>query len=145
MHNPDTLPQFLDYWVNAKNKMGFSVREQELVILRMAALYKSNYVWKHHIPVAMEFGTSMDEIENLKIFPLPELFNPRETAILILTDSLVNERNISDQLWDTYHAELKHSEIIDLISLVSQYVLFALVNNVVRVRIEDNLSDIPGL
>lgn len=145
MYNTDTLPQFLDYWVNSKLKMGFTVREQELVILRMGFHYGSNYVWKHHIPVAVEFGVTMAEISALKSETLPPVFNPREEAILILTDHLVNERNINDQVWDKYHGELKDSEVIDLISLVSQYVLFALVNNVVRVEIEPSLGEVPSL
>ena len=145
MYNTDTLPQFLDYWVNAKLKMGFSIREQELIILRMGFLYNCNYVWKHHIPVAVEFGVAMHEIEALKKVPLSPIFNPREEALLVLTDSLVNERNISDDLWDKYQDKLSDSEKIDLITIVSQYVVFALVNNVMRVEIESNLDEFPSL
>ncbi len=35
MHNPRTMGPFLDYWVTSKLEMAYSVREQELVILRM--------------------------------------------------------------------------------------------------------------
>ena len=61
MYNPDTLGPFLDYWVTSKQKMGLTVREQELVILRMALHYDCNYVWKHHVPVALEFGINQTE------------------------------------------------------------------------------------
>jgi alkylhydroperoxidase family enzyme len=145
MYNPKTLGQFLDYWVNSKTAMGLSVREQELVILRMARHYDCNYVWKHHIPVAVEFGVSQDEIDAVKIIPLPRIFSQREEAILIMTDEFVNIRNISDETWNHYRGALSDSEIVDLISLVSQYVLFALTNNVLKVQIEKNLDEIQGL
>lgn len=145
MYNPDTLGQFLDYWVTSKTAMGFTVREQELVILRMAMHYRCEYVWKHHVPVAEEFGVTQEELSAAKTMPLPAVFSPREEAILVLTDELVVSRDISDDLWVRYRSWLTDAEVIDLISLVSQYVLFALTNNVLRVQVEDNLRDIRGL
>lgn len=145
MYNPDTLGEFLEYWVTSKQKMGFTVREQELVILRMALHYDCNYVWKHHVPVAEEFGVTQSELDAVRILPLPLSFNGRETAILELTDEMVIKRNVSDEAWSKYKSELSDSEIVDLISLVSQYVLFALTNNVLRVEVEKNLDEIESL
>jgi len=145
MYNPDTLGEFLDYWVTSKQKMGFTVREQELVILRMALHYDCNYVWKHHVPVAEEFGVSQAELDAVRVLPLPKSFNERETAILELTDEMVIKRNVSDTAWAAYKKELTDGEIVDLISLVSQYVLFALTNNVLRVEVEKNLDEIESL
>jgi alkylhydroperoxidase family enzyme len=145
MYNPDTLASFLDYWVTSKSKMGLTVREQELVILRMAFHYRCNYVWKHHVPVAVEFGVTEDLLEGVKKFPLPSGFNSREEALLILTDELVTERDIRDEVFDKYHSQLRNSELVDLISLVSQYVFFSLANNALRIQVEPALEGIAGL
>ncbi len=145
MFNSDTLGEFLDYWVTSKLKMGFTVREQELVIMRMALHYDCNYVWKHHVPVAKEFGVTKEEMDAVRIIPLPASFNPRETAILELTDEMVIKRNVSDDTWNKFKNQLSDSEIVDLISLVSQYVLFSLTNNVLRVEVEKNLDEIESL
>ena len=144
-HNPDTYGAFLEYWVTSKLEMGLTPREQELVILRMGYHYKCNYVWKHHVPVGKEFGITDTELEAVKTTPLPALFSPRESALLHLTDEMVESRNVSDETWNKWSKELKDSEKIDLISLVSQYVFFALLNNVIRVEIEQPLVAIPGL
>ena len=145
MYNPGTLEQFLDYWVTSKLKMGLSVREQELVILRMAVHYRCNYVWKHHVPVAMEFGVTQEELALVRKLPIPAGFNTREEALLILTDHMVNDRDLTEEIYGKYGRELKDSELVDLISLVSQYVLFTLMNNVFRVEVESSLVDIKGL
>ena len=145
MYNPGTLEQFLDYWVTSKLKMGLSVREQELVILRMAVHYRCNYVWKHHVPVAVEFGVIPDVLDAIRVFPLPAGFNEREEALLILTDHMVNHRDVSDEIYNSYGGVLEGSELVDLISLVSQYVLFTLMNNVMRVEVESSLDEIAGL
>lgn len=144
-HNPDTYGSFLEYWVTSKLKMGLTPREQELVILRMGYHYNCNYVWKHHVPVGKEFGITDAELEAVKSTPLPALFSPRESALLHLTDEMVEHRNVSDESWNKWSKELKDSEKIDLISLVSQYVFFALLNNVIQVEVEAPLGSIPGL
>jgi alkylhydroperoxidase family enzyme len=145
MYNPETLGPFLDYWVTSKLKMGLSVREQELVILRMAVHYRCNYVWKHHVPVALEFDVTQEELALVRKMPLSAGFNPREEALLILTDQMVNNRDVPDGIYENYARKLKDSEIVDLISLVSQYVLFTLMNNVIRVDVESSLDEIEGL
>jgi 4-carboxymuconolactone decarboxylase len=144
-HNPDTYGSFLEYWVTSKLKMGLTPREQELVILRMGYHYNCNYVWKHHVPVGKEFGITDTELDAVKTTPLPAIFSPRESALLHITDEMVETRNVSDETWNKWSEELKNSEKIDLISLVSQYVFFALLNNVIQVEIEQPLSEIPGL
>lgn len=144
MHMPNTLGPFLDYWVTSKQHMQFTMREQELVILRMGFHYKSNYVWKHHVHVALEYGINDTEIAAVKSVSIPNVFSARETAILALTDEMMNKRNVSDEAWSMHKKELSDTELIELISLVSQYVLFALTNNVVQTRLEEAVQDIEG-
>ncbi len=145
MYNPDTLEPFLDYWVTSKLKTGLTVREQELVILRMGVHYRCNYIWKHHVTVALEFGVMDDLLAAVKEFPLPPVFSAREDALLKLTDELVTERDIRDEVFEKHRSQLRDAELIDLISLVSQYVFFSLANNALRVEIEPAFGEIPGL
>lgn len=63
--------------------MSFGERQQELVILRIGCLYASDYVWKHHVPVAKEFGASDGEIEAVRMGRF-EAFNGLERALLTL-------------------------------------------------------------
>ncbi|MEI6290330.1 MAG: carboxymuconolactone decarboxylase family protein [Chloroflexota bacterium] len=144
MYNPETFGPFLDYWVTCKLKMGLTVREQELVILRMGCLYRSNYVWRHHVPVGREFGVTDAELDGLRLAEYIQ-FSEREQSILHLTDELVNNRTVSAEAWHRYNARLKDSDLVDLIHLVSQYVLFALMNNAMQVQVEPALLSITGI
>ncbi len=144
MHNPDTMETFLDYWVTAKLKMGLSVREQELVILRMACLYNSDYVWKHHVAVGREFAITEAELKALHDGVFSN-FEPREQALLALTDELVDYRSIRRAIWDRYHPALNKRDLVDLISLLSQYVFFALLNNALQVQVEEGVAAEPSL
>ncbi len=62
-----------------------------------------------------------------------------------LTDEMMQHRNVSDASRLKDKTYLTDVEMIDLVSLNSQYVLFELTNNVIRVRIEDSLSEIESL
>lgn len=143
-HNPETFGPFLEFWVTCKSRMTLSVREQELVILRMACLYGSNYVWKHHVPVGHEFGVTDAELDAVEAARF-EGFCPRERALLALTDELVEARTIRAAAWAEHAPALDRTALVDLVSLVSQYVFFALMNNAFEVEIEPALADMRGL
>jgi 4-carboxymuconolactone decarboxylase len=145
MQNQDTLGPFLNYWVTAKSKMGLTVREQELVILRMAVLYRSEYVWKHHVKVGREFGVDDRELDAIRHGSHAAFAAARERAFLELTDAFVNERSLPPALWNRTKGVLGPRDFVDLISLVSQYVLFALANVCVQVQVEPEVAGLPGI
>lgn len=144
MHAPETLGTFLDYWVTSKQVMSMSVREQELVILRMAALYDCEYVWRHHVPVGREFGVTDAELDACRDGRF-DGFVERERALLALTDEIVERRTIGEEAWSTYAALLPHVTVLELIGLVAQYVLFAVTNNAFQVALEPAMIRQPGL
>jgi len=145
MYNQETLGPFLDYWVTSKAKMGLSVREQELVILRMAVLYRSEYVWKHHVKVGREFGVNDTELDAIRHGSYTSFSAARERAFLRLTDAFMNDRCLSPELWNRPKNVLGSQDFVDLISLVSQYVLFALTNVCMQVQVEPGVTDQPGV
>lgn len=145
MHNEDTLGPFLDYWVTAKSRMGLTVREQELVILRMGVLYRSDYVWKHHVKVGREFGITDVELDALRQGKYDAIGAERDRALLRLTDAFVVERSLSPELWQATNGTLVPRDYVDLIGLVSQYVLFALTNVCLQVQIEPAVAGLPGI
>ena len=72
-------------------------------------------------------------------------FQPREEALLALTDELIEFRTIRPALWERYHAALSQRDLVDLIALVSQYVFFALMNNALQIQVEDGVANEPSL
>lgn len=145
MHGPATLEGFLRWWVDAKLEMAFTVREQELVILRMGALFDCDYVWRHHVVVGREFGIDGDEMDRVRTGDLADWPSPRERALLALTDEMVEHRTVRDDVMRDHGAHLSTREMVELIQLISQYVVFALTNNVFRVALEPALDVVPPL
>lgn len=141
---------FLMFWKPplgvAQSATGIAgVREQELVILRMAVLYRSEYVWKHHVKVGREFGINDTELDSIRLGSYKTMAVERERALLELTDGFMNERFLSPELWKSTKGVLRSEDFVDLISLVSQYVLFGLTNVCMQVQVEPGLADLPGI
>lgn len=146
LYGKNLLGDFLTYWVNAKNNMTLNCREQEIIILRMGYHYQSNYVWKHHIPVAKEFEITDNEIEVLSHSIINcETLSNKEVALLAFCDQMVLKRNVTNELWEKYQDVLTTENVLDLIHLVSQYVVFALTNNIFRVEVESSLDQFKSL
>lgn len=125
--------------------MSLAVREQELVLLRMAVLSRRGYVWKHHVPVGREFGVSEDEFDAVEAGDYSAFARARERALLALTDELVEARTIGREAWDAHAPVLDDRGLVDLVSLVSQYVFFALMNNAFQVEVEPALARVRAL
>ncbi|MFZ9915861.1 MAG: carboxymuconolactone decarboxylase family protein [Phycisphaerales bacterium] len=144
MRSGETFGPFLEFWVTCKSKMSLTVREQELVILRMACLYGSSYVWKHHVPVGAEFGICDAELDAIAAADLGAFATARERALLALTDELVNARTVRAEAWAEHAGALAERDLVDLVSLVAQYVFFALMNNAFQVQVEPPLENVRG-
>ncbi|KAL3771073.1 hypothetical protein ACHAWU_006450 [Discostella pseudostelligera] len=149
--SPEVAASFLDHWVSSKKLMSLTNREQELIILRMAVHYRSEYVWKHHVVIGSEFGITKSECETLQQIPrsttttTPDTFSGRENALIALTDDMVISRTISNSTWQRCSAFFEESELVDIILVISHYVFFSLVNNSLCVQVEPALNDVPSL
>jgi len=143
----EVAASFLDHWVSFKKLASLTNREQELIILRQAVHYRSNYVWKHHVIIGSEFEISGAEIEALQQIPFksPESFSDRDTGLIVFTDDFTMKRTVSNETWQQYSSFFKEGEIIEIILVVSHYVFFFLTNNSLCVEIEPVLDDLPGL
>jgi alkylhydroperoxidase family enzyme len=111
----------------------------------MAVLYRSEYVWKHHVKVGREFGVSDTELDAVRDGSYAAFSAARERAFLELTDAFMNERSLPPELWNQTKDILGEKDFVDLISLVSQYVLFALNNVCLQVQLEPGVADLPGI
>ena len=135
--SPDIAKLFIPYWIKSKSILSLSVREQEFIILRTAYRYGSDYVWGHHVPVALEADVSEKDIEQL-ILPIDEMqLSEKERILLQTTDEIVSNANVVEQTWSRLKTYYNDKQILDVITVVSQYLLFNSVNNIFGIRLEN--------
>lgn len=131
---------WLDFWVTSKEKIKLSLRIQELIILRMAFLRKSDYVWGHHIIVAKEAHITKEEIEALKKDPENSNWTELEKAFLKTAEELLESSNIEQSTWDILKKHWTDTELMDFITIVTQYFFFTSINNACGVALEKGLK-----
>ena len=109
-----------------------SVRERELVILRVAARTHCDYELFHHERIARGVGLSDDEIEQVTA---PEA--PTELRVLTdVVDQLIATFDVNDQAWQAASARWSEPELIELIVMAGFYTALAGFLNSARIQID---------
>jgi alkylhydroperoxidase family enzyme len=97
-------------------------RDTELVILRVAHLRGSEYELQHHRMMGRRRGLD-DQIQQT-IFAWPdqtEGLTDRQHALLRATDEFINNRAISDEVWQQLSSHLDRRQLIEFCMLAGQY------------------------
>ena len=143
-NSAEVAKRFFPYWAESKLVMSLSMRAQEIIILRSACLFGCEYVWGHHCVVSAEIGILDSEIQQLKL-PIENItLDPVDKLLVEVTDQIYKSANISDDLWDRLHKHYGQEELLDMITVISQYIIFNSVNNIFGIPLENNKMPIFG-
>lgn len=103
-----------------------SVRQRELLILRVAAVRRADYEWAQHVVLARDAGLDDDEIARIAEGPDAPGWSPLERAMLRAVDELVAEAVITEPTWQALAGELSERQLMDLVFTVGAYELLAM-------------------
>lgn len=95
---------------------------QELLIIRIAQLHKSEYEQTVHRPIALDCGATLDQINALTDWRNAKVFNDRERAALAFVDQAAANGDVDDKTFEATSAVFSKQEIVELAVLVSWYV-----------------------
>jgi alkylhydroperoxidase family enzyme len=103
-----------------------SVRQRELIVLRVAADRGSDYEWAQHVVLAGDAGITADEVTRIAAGPDAPGWSPLDRALLAAVDELIAEATITDATWATLAAELDTRQLMDVIFTVGAYDVLAM-------------------
>ena len=86
---------------------------------------------------------SDDEILQIKLATADTSLAEAEKILLEVTDQVYKSANISNDLWEQVNHYYKTEQILDIITVISQYVVFNAVNNIYGIKLEN--STMPSL
>lgn len=115
-------------------------RQRELVVLRVAALRKSEYEWRQHVLLAGDVGITPEELEAVADGPDAPDWAPTERAILRAVDELVVGAALSDETWQALATGLETEQLMDLVFTVGAYDLLAMVFGAFQIDLDDDLA-----
>jgi alkylhydroperoxidase family enzyme len=116
-----------------------SVRQRELLVLRVAAVRQATYEWRQHVVQARDAGMTDDEIARVADGPDAAGWSPLEAAMLRAVDELLADALISDGTWAALAGELDERQLMDLIFTVGAYDLLAMAFRSWGIELDEDL------
>lgn len=140
-HHPDLMRRWMVFANHILFKQTLSLRERELVILRIGYLCQAGYEWGQHVQVARKAGMSDEEILTTKSGPDTKGIPERDRLLMQATDELHADSHISDATWAALSKHYDKKQLMDLVFTVGQYNLVSMALNTLGVQPDDGLPD----
>jgi alkylhydroperoxidase family enzyme len=142
-------PEILDAWIG----LGWGLRSastadrglHELVILRVAQLTRSEYVWRSHWRPALKSGVDEVKLHALEQWRDCDLFTGSERAVLAMADALAQDVAVPDDIWSEIATRFDDRQRVELVMTVSWYCCVARFAAGLQVPLEEQHARIPGL
>jgi alkylhydroperoxidase family enzyme len=117
-----------------------TLRQRELLILRVAAVRDAEYEWKQHVVQAGDVGITPDEVARVAAGPDAPGWSPLEGAMVRAVDELIADADIADDTYAVLAAELDDRQLMDLVFTVGAYELLAMAFRTFRVEVDADLD-----
>jgi 4-carboxymuconolactone decarboxylase len=105
-------------------------RLSEFAILCTARLWKAQYEWYAHEPMAAKAGVSGKTIADLRAGRAPKDAGNDERAIYDLIQELYRTRRVSARAYKRVHAFLGDQGMVELVGILGYYTLISMTLNV---------------
>ncbi|MDP3908702.1 carboxymuconolactone decarboxylase family protein [Novosphingobium sp.] len=138
VQNPILLKKYEPFAMRLGREPSIPLRDKEVLILRTSTLCGETYELAHHLFIARQAGMTNEEIEAAKqgSNDLP----PFERALVKAAEELVRDHCIADDTWTVLAARYTNSQLIELVFMVANYTLLAMINNSLGIYPEDEVE-----
>ncbi len=136
-------PALLGPWLRYNQALSRGVlpaRLREIVILRVAHIFGSDYEWSMHVEIAKRMGLEDRHFADLAANADADFWTGHELCCLRAADQLCRDNDIADALWQELETVLDTQQIMELLFLIGSYTLLAWVLKAVRIPVEDYLE-----
>lgn len=105
-------------------------RLSEFAILCTARIWRAQYEWFAHAPMAEKGGVKIKTIEDLRHGRAPKSARPDERAIYAFIQELYKTKRVSDRTYKRVEALLGDKATVELVGILGYYVLISMTLNV---------------
>lgn len=122
LHSPPVADGWNTFLGAVRTKTSLPDDLRELAISRVAVCNKAWYEWKHHAPLAVKGGVSVEALEVIKQDALgqrPELLNEKQWAVLLYADEMTKNVHVSDEIFGLLKSLFSDQEVVEITATVS--------------------------
>ena len=117
---------------HCRYKTALPPRLSEFAILCTARLWRAQYEWFAHEPMAEKGGVKRKTIQDLRAGRKPASAPKDERAIYDFVQELYKTKRVSDRTYKRVHALLGDSATVELVGILGYYVMISMTLNVFR-------------
>ncbi len=117
---------------HCRYKTSLSPRQSEFAILCTARLWRAQYEWFAHEPMAVKAGVKEKTIKDLRAGRKPASAPKDERAIYDFIQELYKTRRVSDRNYKRVQAVLGDAGTVELVGILGYYVMISMTLNVFR-------------
>ncbi len=140
MHSPQygeitqQLGAFLRYNTSLEPRLS------EFAILCIGRIWRAQYEWHAHAPIAEKAGVGPDAIRAIKAGRVPKRAAKDERAIFDLVQELFRKRRVSDRTYKRVHEALGDKATVELIGILGYYTGVSMILNVFNVPLPEGTA-----
>jgi alkylhydroperoxidase family enzyme len=137
---PALAKAFLTFNAHVAGASSLSVRERELLILRISWLRHSDYELVQHLVLGRRAGLSEAEIERLQRGPDAEGWSEQDADLLRAADELHAAARIGAGTWARLAARYNEQQLMDLVFCTACYETIAMAANSFATQLEPGVA-----
>jgi 4-carboxymuconolactone decarboxylase len=140
MHAPQygELTQQLGAFVRFKTSL--EPRLSEFAILCIARMWRAQYEWHAHAPIAEKAGVKPEAIRDVKAGRMPKKAAKDERAIFDFVQELYKKRRVSERSYQRVQGFLGDKGIVELVGILGYYTGVSMVLNVFNVPLPEGAT-----
>ncbi|GAQ42074.1 hypothetical protein AtubIFM55763_006956 [Aspergillus tubingensis] len=144
----------VDHWAGLGNaqfrQLSLPARDRELVIMLTTSKFNSTYEWTHHLPVSLKAGVTKQQQAALKASAKEKNyfidrkldngaagFSDKDLVLLSFVETIIQQPEVSDELWKSVKGVFSDREIVEIISLQGFYYSFSRLTTVLQCDFDD--------
>ena len=125
-HHPELTTAFHTFNGHVLFGSTLTMRQRELLVLRVATLRRAEYEWAQHVVLAGDAGISAVEVGRIVEGADADGWTPLEAALLRAVDELLADAEVGDATWATLAEHLDTEQLMDLVFTVGAYEIVAM-------------------
>lgn len=138
--HPDLTRAFHGFIGHLLFGTSLSIRQREILILRVGARREAEYEWLQHKAIGLDAGMTSDEVQATVEGPDAEVWSPFEAELVRAVDELLSEARIGDETYATLAGELDEHQIMDVVFTVGGYDVLAMAMRTFDVPVDEDLA-----
>ncbi|GAB2844731.1 carboxymuconolactone decarboxylase family protein [Actinocorallia aurea] len=139
-HHPELTRAFCTLNGHVMRATTLSLREREMVILRVATLCDSPYEFAQHVVMATDIGMDAAEIDRVAAGPDAPGWTSAESGLLRAVDELIGHGVILQETWSALTRDHDTQQVMDIIFTVGVYETLARLLRTFELDLDDDLT-----